>query len=346
MEYGEAPPRRFTEPLKFLPVAFMCGTILFLYLVYVFQHCLPRLQFGVDKEHVDTLIRDRGWWELVVFHALTFMLVISYVRAMFTSPGGIPADDKHWDYHQHDVSYVPSFLVETKKTGDRRHCKWCGKYKPDRTHHCRVCRSCVLRMDHHCPWIYNCVGYFNYKYFFLMLFYSMWDCQLIMWTMAETVNKTIEIETPFLTMFVVIFAQTIASFLGLLVTLFFLFHIWLIINAMTTIEFCEKTLPKKDAELKTGETSLYSQSSIYRNISAALGDNLLFWLLPIDGPSGDGLRYDRTDGSSPDDKMALVAYDDLEATRAVRKSKSACDPLQSLQCNSKNPTGDYDVRFS
>ena len=24
-----------------------------------------------------------------------------------------------------------------------RHCKWCGKFKPDRCHHCRVCRSLV-----------------------------------------------------------------------------------------------------------------------------------------------------------------------------------------------------------
>lgn len=332
-------PQRFTEPLKLLPVLFMCGTMLFLYVVYVFQHCLPRLQHDVDQEHVDTVIRARGYQELVVLHFLTFMLVVCYLRAMFTSPGSIPANDKYWDYHQQAASYVPSFLIETKKTGDRRHCKWCGKYKPDRTHHCRVCRSCVLRMDHHCPWIYNCVGYFNYKYFFLMLFYSMWACQLIMWTMAETVNKTIEIETPFATMFVIIFAETIASFLGLLVTAFFMFHIWLIINAMTTIEFCEKTLPKKDADPKKVDSSMYSQGSIYRNIAAALGDNVFLWLLPIDGPSGDGLRYARRD-----DNMALVAYDDLEETRAIRKSKAACDPLESFDCNA--PPVDHDVRFA
>lgn len=48
-------------------------------------------------------------------------------------------------------------------------CHSCHISKPLRSKHCRVTRKCVLMFDHYCPFVGNCVGLYNYRYFFLYI---------------------------------------------------------------------------------------------------------------------------------------------------------------------------------
>lgn len=234
----------------------------------------------------DPTSRRAAITQLVIFNVVTFLLIVCYIRCALTAPGGIPSreEDPHWEYAAgHDE--MEALQEKKKRTGERRHCKWCAKYKPDRCHHCRVCQKCMLKMDHHCPWIYNCVGFRNHKYFWLLLFYSSIDCLFIFFTMLRTARDAVDEEAPFAKMFCLLFGVTLAAFLGLLVTAFWLFHVWLMLKGMSTIEFCEKSIRESGYQ-----SSPYSKG-LAGNIRGVLGDHILLWLVPVNPPVGDGLFF-------------------------------------------------------
>lgn len=67
-----------------------------------------------------------------------------------------------------------------------KRCTFCHIYTPPRAYHCRFCDvyqlslsltpSCVRNFDHHCPWVSNCVGLRNHKYFMWFLITSELCC--------------------------------------------------------------------------------------------------------------------------------------------------------------------------
>jgi len=270
-----------------LPPVFILGIIGTVESVYISLHLLPLLQTGVPEDARDHGVRNLGIFQTVVSQSIALMLLICYARATLASPGVVPPHSQ-WLLDTPEATKAVA-TREFKLSGKRRHCKWCDKYKPDRTHHCRVCETCVLRMDHHCPWIMNCVGFRNHKYFMLLVLYTVLDCFFIMVTMASTVSKSCYEETASSTRFQLVLGMTLSVVMGITLATFMSFHVWLMLRGMTTIEFCEKTVTQNAGVMhKTGAN--YDRG-FRNNIEAVLGSNPLLWLLPVNLPEGDGQSW-------------------------------------------------------
>ena len=282
--------RRFGEPAKFLPVIFVVALIAIIYGVYTYAHLFRLLQIDIAKNRRDLDLYKVGIIETVIFNILVFMVLVCFGLAVVTPPGSVP-NSSEWIYVENDMREQPVELqtaLETKKSGERRNCKWCGKYKPDRCHHCRVCKTCVLKMDHHCPWIYNCVGLNNHKHFMLLLFYVTLTSLFVSITMAWSVYEVVSKDDPPLSdLFVVLFGESLAGFVSLITAGFFGFHLYLTVEALTTIEFCEKQSGKSSSK----NPSIFSKG-VYGNFEEILGKNPLIWLVPFHPDRGDGLSFD------------------------------------------------------
>ena len=132
----------------------------------------------------------------------------------------------------------------------KRYCLMCNVFKPDRCHHCSACNKCVLNMDHHCPWVNNCIGFWNRKFFLLLLFYNLCTLYYYLTTMlmnfVDTIYWHIEAYQTYVINwrhFPVVCLLDIAyifiAILCFMMTRFIYFHIFLVFNNMTTIETLE-----------------------------------------------------------------------------------------------------------
>ncbi len=173
-----------------------------------------------------------------------------------------------------------------------RYCLKCTKFKPDRAHHCKFCDVCVLKMDHHCPLLGNCIGFRNYKYFLLTIFYGLLNSMYFNYIFSDAIRflvieeKVIDLK---LIVFLVLYFFMSMVMIGLFI--FNIFHFWITIKNFTSHEFINKVVKNKggknpdcDLENQTHdnlqETSMYDLSP-WQNFKQVHGGNPLCWLLPI-----------------------------------------------------------------
>jgi len=231
---------------------------------------------------------------------ILFNLIFNYYHCVTTSPGYTNKSESSSSENNALMQDGGDIESQTDNTTVTNMCKKCQAPKPARAHHCHVCKRCVLAMDHHCPWMANCVGFYNYRYFFLFLHYMFWGCFFIVLVTAPLlynggsyfggVTSQSRVNWVYHAG-AIMFPFTICLSVGIAVFLLYSWHVYLVLSAQTTIEFYQNQMAKSQLRKKGEVWSNKYDEGRKKNFEAIFGKGKYWfsWMLPSTAPpSSDG----------------------------------------------------------
>ncbi|KAF8309390.1 zf-DHHC-domain-containing protein [Clavulina sp. PMI_390] len=196
-----------------------------------------------------------------------------------------------------------------------RYCARDEILKPPRTHHCRICGTCTLMFDHHCPWIGQCVGARNRRFFLLFCYWNTLFCSWIFISLlVAVVTHTntpdgLEISIVALSFLFAFFTSGLSAA-----------HTRLIMLNATTVESLSMTSARRreNAIINAAfqmweirgkrqkrrewnnewgrigkEANLWWLGSYRRNWEALMGPSWVYWVFPIGNAFSDGLAFEQ-----------------------------------------------------
>ncbi|KAH9922222.1 DHHC palmitoyltransferase-domain-containing protein [Fomitopsis serialis] len=195
---------------------------------------------------------------------------------------------------------------------ENRYCWKEGFVKPLRAHHCAACGTCVLRYDHHCPWIGQCVGARNYKFFVIFLEWALLFCSWTFSTLVADQAKSGHVDPEKIVIIV------LSAFFVLFTVSLLLSQARLIMLNTTTVESLRgqsvrdrekrvlarmhpwyalgaKRRTRQQWDQEWGridyEGNLWWLGSHRANWESVMGTHVWQWFLPIGRSPDDGLSY-------------------------------------------------------
>ncbi|XP_036372185.1 palmitoyltransferase ZDHHC18-like [Megalops cyprinoides] len=253
----------------------------------------------------------------VIGGVLFVFVVISLLQTSFTDPGILPragpdeaADIERQIDNAGSSSYRPpprtKEVLIRQQVVKLKYCFTCKMFRPPRTSHCSLCDNCVERFDHHCPWVGNCVGKRNYRFFysfivslsFLTAF--IFGCVTTHLAMRSQGGKGIIFalqQSPASAVELVVCFFSVWSILGLSG-----FHTYLVASNLTTNEDIKGSWSGKSGS--EGSRNPYSYNNIFMNCCAVLC-----------GPMPPSL-IDRRGFLQPDEALPAATEIDLPSLEA------------------------------
>ena len=137
------------------PAILILGVVVNFVVAYLFYYTLK--VFWITPNFAPFFHKFFTYGSAVCF----LILVPSFVMSIVMDPGYLR---KTYDY----IDLVQDFLHQERDLMNL--CTYCQLIKSETSFHCLFCGKCTEMFDHHCPFINNCLGNRNYKYFLLFIF--------------------------------------------------------------------------------------------------------------------------------------------------------------------------------
>jgi len=313
-----------TSFVKSLPVCFISAIVAWSYYAYVVALVLNAMEDNVVEQVVCA----------VFYHLIFIMFVWSYWMTVFTPPGSVP---KSWFLSETAVASLAAAVSEdewkatlarhaddmgcrTKQRsvqGAVRYCEKCECIKPDRSHHCSMCEVCTLKMDHHCPWVNNCVGFNNYKFFILFLCYALLYCIFIA---TSSLRYFIQFWSDTLSIgsakYHIVFVFLVSVLFSISISSLFWYHVYLVMSNRSTLEQFRAPIFDDNASDRDG-WSLGRAN----NLREVFGESPLTWLLPVSTNLGDGINF-------PHRRAKIFTnYNSIEPSRPETPNRTLVNPI-------------------
>ena len=107
---------------------------------------------------------------LILYTIYLIIVIFFCLICAFTDPGVIPINSLTANELKNANCCSNNRVFYINGIRHRiRFCYTCQIIRPIGSSHCKTCNICVEKFDHHCPWVGNCIGKNNYKYFFIFL---------------------------------------------------------------------------------------------------------------------------------------------------------------------------------